>query len=777
MNSNKKNLFKLLLLLYTFFCVSCTITATNTNLPLESNETETDKTLSPYFVVISNNPETDNLPLKSTEADVNIVGVIADVTIRQTYINAGKNTLEAIYTFPLSTNAAIYAMKMNIGTRTITAKINEKEKARKAYENAKNEGNRASLLEQNRPNVFTMNVANIAVNDTIVVELKYTELLVPEKGTYSFVYPTVVGPRYSNKKDSETNNDSQFVNTPYTHEAEMPAYNFNFRMKINTGMPIQNLSCITHKIQTTYPNINSAIVKLDPSEKKGGNRDMVINYSLQGKQIETGALLFENENENFFQLMVQPPKRVLAEDIPAREYIFIVDVSGSMSGFPLQISKNLLRNLILNLKPTDKFNIVLFAGSTGLFSGKSVDANETNVTNAIQFIDKQKGGGGTELINALKTAYEIPRASFKNSRSYILVSDGYVDVESEAFDLIREKNKNSNFFSFGIGKSVNRYIMEGLAFMGNGEPMIVEKEEFAEKQAEKFREYINSPVLTQIRTNFEEMEVYDVEPISIPDMLAERPIIIFGKYKGKPMGKVTVSGISGQSEFTKTIDFSKIQPNKSNEAIQYLWARNRIKLLDYYDNKSYNSDTIDQKFIQKQITDLGLKYSLMTKYTSFVAIDEDFKIDNKGKSVTVKQPLPLPENVLNLAVGQNVVPVACAISSSGVFLEEEDNVVFQTVESMPGFVGGDQALMKFLSANIKYPEAAKKNNIQGRVIVQFDVDIDGSIKNIFVVRSVSPELDAEAIRVIKLMPKWIPGKQRGKTVRVKYTLPVNFMLN
>jgi len=587
----------------------------------------------------------------------------------------------------------------------------------------------------------------------------------------------VVGPRYSNKKDSETNNDSQFVNTPYTHEAEMPAYNFNFRMKINTGMPIQNLSCITHKIQTTYPNINSAIVKLDPSEKKGGNRDMVINYSLQGKQIETGALLFENENENFFQLMVQPPKRVLAEDIPAREYIFIVDVSGSMSGFPLQISKNLLRNLILNLKPTDKFNIVLFAGSTGLFSGKSVDANETNVTNAIQFIDKQKGGGGTELINALKTAYEIPRASFKNSRSYILVSDGYVDVESEAFDLIREKNKNSNFFSFGIGKSVNRYIMEGLAFMGNGEPMIVEKEEFAEKQAEKFREYINSPVLTQIKTNFEEMEVYDVEPISIPDMLAERPIIIFGKYKGKPMGKVTVSGISGQSEFTKTIDFSKIQPNKSNEAIQYLWARNRIKLLDYYDNKSYNSDTIDQKFIQKQITDLGLKYSLMTKYTSFVAIDEDFKIDNKGKSVTVKQPLPLPENVLNLAVGQNVVPVACAISSSGVFLEEEDNVVFQTVESMPGFVGGDQALMKFLSANIKYPEAAKKNNIQGRVIVQFDVDIDGSIKNIFVVRSVSPELDAEAIRVIKLMPKWIPGKQRGKTVRVKYTLPVNFMLN
>ena len=764
--------------MYLFTGMSCTVASNNAKVPVETKQTENEngKTLSPYFVVISKNPETDNLPLKATEADVNIVGVIADVTIRQTYINTGKNTIEAIYTFPLSTSAAIYAMKMSIGKRTITAKINEKEKARKDYEKAKTEGNRASLLEQNRPNVFTMNVANIAVNDTIVVELKYTELLIPEEGTYSFVYPTVVGPRYSNKTDSIANKDSKFVNAPYTHEAEMPTYKFNFKLKINSGIPIQNISCASHKIQTSYPNINSAIVKLDPTETKGGNRDLVINYSLQGNKIETGIMLFENGNENFFLMMVQPPKKVQQEDIPAREYIFIVDVSGSMHGFPLEISKKLLRNLIVNLKPTDKFNVVLFAGSTGLFNEKSVNANEINVTKAIQFIDKQQGGGGTELINALNTAYEIPRASINNSRSFVLISDGYVDVENEAFDLIRKKNSNGNFFSFGIGSSVNRYLMEGLAFMGNGEPIIVEKSDLAEKQAEKFRKYINSPVLTQIKTKFESIETYDVEPISIPDMLAEKPVVVFGKYKGKALGKVTISGLSGQSGYEKTIDFSKVQANKSNAAIQYLWARERIKLLDYYDNEFNYSDSIKQKALKKQITGLGLKYSLMTKYTSFIAIDEKHKIDNNGKKVSVKQALPLPEGVSDLAVAEDNVSSEFEISSSDM-LVQEDNVVFQVVETMPVFVGGDQALMNFLSSNIIYPEAAKKNNIQGRVIVQFEVDIDGSIKNVEVVRSVSPELDAEAIRVIKKMPKWIPGKQRGKPVKVKYTLPVNFKLS
>ncbi|MEI8086526.1 MAG: VIT and VWA domain-containing protein, partial [Paludibacter sp.] len=407
-----QNVFRISQFVVVFLLVtSCTNTA-SAKVPaiIQANETSGKKTLSPYFVVISEHPETDRLPLKSTKAEVNIVGVIADVSIKQTYVNSGKNTLEAIYTFPLSTKAAVYAMKMTIGTRTITAKISEKEKARKDYKKAKAAGKRVSLLEQNRPNVFTMKVANISVNDTIVVEMRYTELLIPESGVYSFVYPTVVGPRYSNKTKSNSANDDKFVASPFTQEGEMPTYKFGIKMKINAAIPIQDVTCSTHKMTVLYPDLNSATVNLDKSESNGGNRDVIVHYTLQGNNIESGVMLYEHGDEKFFLLMVQPPKKVMADEIPAREYIFIMDVSGSMDGFPISISKKLLRNLILNLHPTDKFNVVLFAGNTGLLSEKSIAATSANVDRAIKLIESQQGGGGTELLSALNRAYAIPRS-------------------------------------------------------------------------------------------------------------------------------------------------------------------------------------------------------------------------------------------------------------------------------------------------------------------------------------------------------------------------------
>lgn len=757
-----------------------------------------DKTLSPYFVVISENPETDNLPLKETSVKTDIVGMIADVTVRQVYVNSGKNPLEAIYTFPLSTKAAVYGMEMTIGTRIITAKIEEKEKARKEYEKAKSEGKRASLLEQNRPNVFTMNVSNIMVGDTIIVELKYTELLVPEKGLYSFVYPTVVGPRYSNKNN--TNSGDEFVNTPYTKSGEMPTYTFHFEATINAGIPIQSADCKTHKMNISNPSLTKVVLKSDATEANGGNRDVVINYSLQGNQIESGILLYEGEEENFFLMMVQPPKQVLKEDIPPREYIFIVDVSGSMHGFPLEITKNLMRNLIVNLKPDDKFNILLFSGYTGVFAKEgSVNATSENVENAIRFIDQQKGSGGTELMQALETAYKIPRVHPDLSRTFIAVTDGYVSIEREAFELIRKNSGETNFFSFGIGSSVNRYLIEGMAFMGNGEPMIITHSSEAKKQAEQFRNYINTPVLTRIKTNFGSFEVYDVEPVAVPDMLAERPIIIYGKYKGKPSGSITLSGKTGRKSYKQTFNLSDVKPEKSNAAIRYLWAREQIKKLDYLGsghNHGYGSHHQKEDSYVKQITDLGLKYNLMTNYTSFIAIDEQV-VNENGQSVRVKQPVPLPEGVSDYAVGHDAGELSggnagMMLSSKDygnmaqvdryvepINIEEEEvseEYVFITVETMPQFPGGDAAVMEYIKNNLIYPETAKENSIQGLVTVSFFVETDGSISEVTVVKGISPELDAEAIRLIKSMPKWTPGTQRGKPVRVKYTIPVRFQL-
>lgn len=604
----------------------------------------TDKSESPYFLVKSKNPDVDKLPLLSTSADVKIAGVIADVTIYQVYKNDGQHPLEAIYVFPASAKAAVYAMEMKIGNRTVIAKIEEKKKARRDYEEAVKQGRRASLLEQLKPNVFKMNVGNIMPGDVIEVSLKYTELLVPEEGIYSFVYPTVVGPRFMYDGGEEISNEN-YDQPSYQNEGDLPYYDFDINIQLSTGIPIQNIHCPSHKVVTNYDGTSTATIYLDNLEIRGGNRDFILDYQLAGKQIQSGLLLYEHGDENFFLMMVQPPKRITPEKIPPREYIFIVDVSGSMFGFPLETSKTLLRNLVLNLKPTDRFNVLLFAGTSGWLSEKSVLATKNNIDKAIRVIDNQRGSGSTMLLPALRKALNFPRQDKSLSRSFVIVTDGYVSVEKEAINLIREHANEANTFAFGIGSGVNRYIIEGIAHAGMGEPAVVTKPGEASEIAENFRKYISSPVLTQITTGFGSFDVYDVEPVSVPDVLAERPVIIFGKYRGQPKGEITVRGNTGDGKYEVVVDVDESVPDENNSAIRYLWARKRIQLLDDYRKMSYDNSK------ENEILDLGLKYNLMTAYTSFVAIDNETARDENGNLITVEQPLPLPEGVSNYAVG------------------------------------------------------------------------------------------------------------------------------
>lgn len=757
----------------------------NDSMYAQNAKDDADKTLSPYFVVISENPETDELPLKETSVNATVVGSIADVTVKQVYVNSGKNPLEAIYTFPMSTKAAVYGMQMTIGKRIVRAQIEEKKKARADYEKAKQEGKRASLLEQSRPNVFTMNVSNIMVGDTIVVELNYTELLVPEKGVYSFVYPTVVGPRYSNKKKSQAGTDDDFVASPYTKSGVMPTYKFGYELTINSGIPIQDVACKSHKMNVKYEGLKKTVVRLDKSEANGGNRDVIVTYSLQGNQIESGVLLYEGEDENFFLLMVQPPKRVQIEDIPPREYIFIVDVSGSMWGFPMTVTKALMHNLIVNLRPTDKFNVVLFSGAAKVFSPQSVDATQENIALADDFIQRGNAYGGTEVLNALRMADAIPRPDEDIARTFVMSTDGYVDVDRESIEFVREHSDNTNFFIFGIGSSVNRYLVEGIAFAGHGEPMIVTNESEASAAAERFRQYVSTPVLTRIKMNVGKFKVYDVEPMAVPDMMAERPIMIFGKYTGKPTGTVTLTGKVGRKAYKQTFDLSQVKADKSNAALRYLWARERIKYLDYIGGQYSRDDTP----IAEQITKLGLKYNLMTNYTSFIAIDE-VVVNKDGKQTTVKQPIPMPEGVSDYAVGHEVAELSMArngvmpgtsvvaVGGIGYSVEEEmeEEEVFVVVEDDPEFPGGMDSLKAFIERNLVYPQWAKDNKIEGKVYVSFTVETDGSISNVKVLRDIGGGCGAEAIRVVMKMPKWKPGKQRGKPVRVQFNLPIEFKL-
>ena len=751
----------------------------------QSNGAE-DRTLSPYFFVVSDDPSTDRLPLKSTAAAVTISGVIADVLVTQIYKNDGKKPLEAIYIFPASTRAAVYGMKMTIGKRVVEAKIKKRDEARREYEQARDAGRNASLLEQQRPNVFQMNVANIMPGDEIKVELRYTELLVPTDRVYEFVYPTVVGPRYSNAKASQAAPSEHWVENPYLRQGELPATTFDMTVAINAGMPVKDLTCSSHKVNAAYESASKVKVSLDKADAHGGNRDYILRYRLDGDKIQTGLLLWEGEKENFFLLMMQPPKKVTKAVIPGREYIFIVDVSGSMHGFPLGISKKLLASLIGNLRPTDKFNVLLFSGGNTLMAEESLPATSANVQRAISVIDHQQGGGGTELLPALRRALALKKDEGV-ARTVVIVTDGYVSVEEEAFDLIRNNLGNANMFAFGIGSSVNRHIIEGMAHVGMGEPFIITRPDAAEGQAVRFREMIQSPVLTGVKVDFNGFNTYDVEPVSIPDVLAGRPVLVFGKWRGNPQGSIRLSGVTGEGKYSQTVKVADYKPSRDNAALKYLWARQRIMILS-----DYNKLKRDDKRI-KEVTDLGLNYNLLTAYTSFVAVDNEVR-NVDGKPTSVKQPLPLPEGVSDYAVGgqMNYAMAPAPAMYKGMRTDGKMESRFSRDKSAreeiqtPGKKDKEQKvsivsvtagrgpakdeMLKVVRDGLSDLEKCLSGkNLSGTIKINLTINTDGTVKNVEIAEGVSDgQFRQCVVRWMRLLI--FPAPANGQTVRATVLL-------
>jgi Ca-activated chloride channel family protein len=602
-----------------------------------------DRTLSPYFVVEGADPNVEAFPLESTKVDVQITGVIAEVSVTQAYKNAGKKPINAQYVFPASTRAAVHGMRMQVRDQLIEAQIQERKQAAQTFEAAQKAGKSASLLEQERPNVFSMKIANVMPGDRVEVSLRYSELLVPTSGVYELDYPTVVGPRYSNQPAAKAPPKDAFIASPYTPSGNAPSYGFELTGALATAIPVQNVESPSHSITLTSDNPSLRRFQLAPSERAGGNRDFILRYRLAGDAIQSGLSLFDGGAEKFFLLQVEPPKRVPSELIPPREYVFIVDVSGSMGGFPLETAKKLLRELIGGLRSSDKFNVLLFSGASELLAERSLPATPENIALATRFIDEQRGGGGTELLPALEQAFALSKSD-GISRSFLVVTDGYIGQDKAAIDLVRSKLSDANVFAFGIGSSVNRYLIEGVAKAGQGEPFVVTEPGEANGVATRLREYVRSPVLTDARVSYEGFAAYDVEPKAIPDALAERPIVIQGKYRGDARGFVTLSGLNGKGAYTQRFDVSQLKPRAEQRALSYLWARSRIATLSDFGFGEPST------LAKNEITALGLRYNLLTEYTSFVAVAK--KVVNPGGAAqNVDQPLPLPAGVSNSAVG------------------------------------------------------------------------------------------------------------------------------
>ncbi|HYP51785.1 MAG TPA: VIT and VWA domain-containing protein, partial [Pyrinomonadaceae bacterium] len=337
-------------------------------------------------------------PLKHTDVKAEISGFLARVRVRQEFENNFADKIEAVYVFPLSQNAAVDQMTLRVGERTINGRIMKKEEARQVYETAKTEGKTAALLDQNRPNIFTQAVANILPGEKITVEISYVETLKYEDGSYEFVFPTVVAPRYNPAQVA----DAKAISAPVA--ATRPGHDISIEVNLDAGVPVEKVASKVHEIESAMLSASRRVVKLK-SEKDIPNRDFVMRYDVSGKKIADAVLTHRDKRGGFFTLMLQPPDTISYEDATPKEIVFVLDTSGSMSGFPIEKAKEAMRRALDGLHPFDTFNLITFAGETHVLFDKPVPASVENLRKAQELLDGTEGSGGTEMMTAIRAAF------------------------------------------------------------------------------------------------------------------------------------------------------------------------------------------------------------------------------------------------------------------------------------------------------------------------------------------------------------------------------------
>lgn len=548
-------------------------------------------------------PEGAQLPLRSTHHDVRVVGPVAHVTLTQTYVNTGESLLDATYIFPGSTGSAVASLVMKVGDRTVRAVLKEKAEARADFEAAKQAGLRASLLEQKRPNVFQMALTNIRPGEKVEVTLGYTELLEPEDGEYELVLPAVVAPRFGGEGEG--------MGERPTLPSGRPAPAWTADVKLVDGLGVIEVSSPTHSVSPSVDRQGRVQVKVATA----GDKELVLKWRLaQGREAAAGLTLFEGEDESFFMMTVAPPKRVAARDIPPREIDFLLDVSCSMRGYPLDVAKEVMRESLGKLRASDRFNIHFFAGSGWTYAKAPVPATRAQVAKALRVVGSQRGGGGTQLVHALNAVAALPRAPGL-ARTVVVVTDGLVGFEKKAFAEVRKKLDDTTLFTLGIGNNVNRMLVEGLARAGGGSSYVAHDPAGARREADRLLVAIGAPVLTDLQLTIEGLDAYDLEPPTLPTLYADRPVVVVGKYRGSAQGKLRLSGLATNRSFEQTLSVGDVQASDTNAPLRALWARRKLRRVA--DDRALADGGADKA----TITSLGLRYGLLTEHTAFVAVD------------------------------------------------------------------------------------------------------------------------------------------------------------
>lgn len=590
-------------------------------------------------------------PLEHTDVHIEVSGDIVRTRVTQRFSNPFPEPIEALYTFPLPTDAAVRDMEMRVGRRIVAADIRRREEARRTYEAARASGQTASLLDQERPNIFTTQVANIRPGVPVSVTLEYVATAKYEAGAYELAFPMTVGPRYipgaavgpsrsGVVADRDRVPDASRI-TPPVAPPGRSGHDVSLVVDVNAGVAMGAPTSASHPIDVARPSRRRAHIELANVDTLP-NRDFVLRWPVSPRRVESGVLTHRHDprEDGYLALTLHPNPAPPTAEITPKELIFVLDTSGSMHGRPMDLGKALMRRLIADLHPDDTFSVLRYDDTTSALSARPLSNTDANRTRALQFIHQLEGSGGTRALAGVRAAFSYPRDP-ERLRIVVFLTDGYIGNEREVLGEIRKHIGRARLFSFGVGSSVNRYLLTGMALEGRGAARVVTPDEAPDEAVDGFYRRLMSPYLTDIEIDWGGLSVRESMPHRLPDLFAGQPLSVFARYRRPGRGTVRVRGRLAGRPFAQTLSVTLPRHTPQNEAIASVWARQKIGELERTIYHQQNPSTVET------ITELALRHRLMTRYTSFVAVEHRVveEADASGNPRQVVVPVELPEGV------------------------------------------------------------------------------------------------------------------------------------
>ncbi|MCB9595406.1 MAG: PQQ-binding-like beta-propeller repeat protein [Sandaracinaceae bacterium] len=571
-------------------------------------------------------PEQRELPLRGTEVEGRVSGRVAEVFVTQRFENDGPEPIEAVYLFPLPADAAVDQMEMRIGDRVIRGVIRGRSEARQEYEAARTEGRRAALLEQQRPNLFAQRVANIAPGDAIEVRLRYVQTLPFEGGEYALTFPMVAPRRYDPEGVApDALADATTTSATSAFVDEQPPVRLH--LSVDAGLPIRSIASPSHEVELTRDGDTRAALSFTASGEDR-TRDFVLRYAVGGDRPQAALLSHRTEEGGFFSLLIQPPTAPTDAEIVPRDVTFVVDTSSSMHGRPLEHARASIRSVIEGLRDTDRFNVIGFADQVRALSPAPVARDASSVERAGAFLEELRAVGATEMVPAIERALATPTEDGRLG-IVVLVTDGYIGNEAAVLRSIATHLGSHRLYALGVGSAVNHFLVERAAEIGRGRAIVTALSDEPTEAAATFASYIDRPVFTDVRIDWGGLEVSEVYPRRVPDLFADRPLVVYGRFADGGATTVRVRGSVGGRRYERAIDVSlptAPTPEGPHASQGTLWARaavhermNRLFLRD------------DEALID-EVRQIGLAHHLVTQWTSFVAVEQRIEPESEGEA-------------------------------------------------------------------------------------------------------------------------------------------------